>query len=231
MTNSSGATQNELSYDPSGRSAILQNSSQLPDFQYAGYYTHTASGLNLTLHRAYSPTLGRFINRDPMEEDSQNNLYAYAENNPVGLVDPSGLAADTFMYDSVVDAVKAGISENRATILATRSNRSEMGFWVYKKPDECTKWAYSEPFTSSGTYISQSLADAHKPQGMIIGAFAHTHPDIRPWWISDVGYENFSIYDIKLLRSQDMTGYLYNASDQLKCYVPPNGDTRGTLVP
>ena len=36
------------------------------DFQYAGYYFHAPSGLNLTTYRAYNPTLGRWINRDPI---------------------------------------------------------------------------------------------------------------------------------------------------------------------
>ncbi len=35
------------------------------DFQYAGYYYHAPSGLNLTTFRAYNPSLGRWINRDP----------------------------------------------------------------------------------------------------------------------------------------------------------------------
>jgi len=36
------------------------------DFQYAGYYYHAPSGLNLTTYRAYNSTLGRWINRDPL---------------------------------------------------------------------------------------------------------------------------------------------------------------------
>jgi hypothetical protein len=32
------------------------------DFGYAGYYVHSRSGLNLTVYRAYNPTLGRWIN-------------------------------------------------------------------------------------------------------------------------------------------------------------------------
>ena len=32
------------------------------DFGYAGYYFHAPSGLNLCTYRAYSPSLGRWIN-------------------------------------------------------------------------------------------------------------------------------------------------------------------------
>jgi RHS repeat-associated protein len=61
------------------------------DFGYAGYYVHGPSGLNLTTHRAYSPSLGRWINRDPIGERGGINLYDYVSNRPTEDIDPSGL--------------------------------------------------------------------------------------------------------------------------------------------
>ena len=89
VTNSSGATVWQSSYDPYGRATILQGT-VTPDFQYAGYYYHAPSSLNLTLHRAYSPTLGRWLNRDPIEEEGGVNLYNYSDNDPIDFNDPSG---------------------------------------------------------------------------------------------------------------------------------------------
>jgi RHS repeat-associated protein len=60
------------------------------DFGYAGYYFHAPSGLNLTTYRAYSPSLGRWINRDPIGEVGGVNLYDYVRNNPASYVDPEG---------------------------------------------------------------------------------------------------------------------------------------------
>ena len=90
LTDSSGVVQAEYSYDPYGQATKLQGS-VASDFQYAGYYFHAPSGLNLTASRAYSPGLGRFINRDPMEEDGGVNLYGYVDGDPVNSSDPSGL--------------------------------------------------------------------------------------------------------------------------------------------
>jgi uncharacterized protein RhaS with RHS repeats len=42
--------------------------------------------------RAYDPNLGRWINRDPIEESGGINLFGYVNNNPINFIDPFGLA-------------------------------------------------------------------------------------------------------------------------------------------
>ncbi len=90
VTNSAGIAVCELAYDPFGGPIQLLGNA-IPDFQYAGYYVHEPSGLSLTRARAYSSRLGRFLNRDPIEETGAVNLYEYT-NNPISFVDPLGTA-------------------------------------------------------------------------------------------------------------------------------------------
>jgi len=88
--NSSGSIEAQLAYDPFGCVRQIQGTS-FPDFQYAGYYEHSPSALNLTRTRAYSGTQGRFINRDLLGELGGVNLYSYVMNSPTNSRDPLGL--------------------------------------------------------------------------------------------------------------------------------------------
>jgi RHS repeat-associated protein len=58
------------------------------DVGFSGNYYHKASGLLLTLYRAYDANLGRWLSRDPIGEDGGMNLYGYVLNNPINLSDP-----------------------------------------------------------------------------------------------------------------------------------------------
>ncbi len=58
---------------------------------YAGMFIHTASGLYLTLNRAYDPYSGRWLSRDPAGEDGGINLYGYVDQDPINQLDRFGL--------------------------------------------------------------------------------------------------------------------------------------------
>jgi len=66
-TNISGSVQAEYSYDPYGRVTQLQGSAA-SDLQYAAYYFHAPSVLNLTQYRPYASNLARWVSRDPIGE-------------------------------------------------------------------------------------------------------------------------------------------------------------------
>ena len=59
----------------------------------ASIYFHAASGLHLAMYRVYDAELGRWLSRDPIEENGGLNLYAYCNNDPLNCVDLPGLDA------------------------------------------------------------------------------------------------------------------------------------------
>jgi RHS repeat-associated protein len=97
-TGTSGTILARYDYDPYGRPTQIQGT-LTSDFQYAGYYEHLASGLNLTKYRAYDPITSRWLSRDPLTNAEMRqgpNLYEYCSNDPVKNVDPLGKQAYDF---------------------------------------------------------------------------------------------------------------------------------------
>ncbi len=62
LTNSAGIIQAQYAYDPYGIKTVIQGAIN-SDFQYAGFYYHVPSSLDLGNAAAYSPSFGRILNR------------------------------------------------------------------------------------------------------------------------------------------------------------------------
>jgi RHS repeat-associated protein len=79
------ATPNE---DPDGDSAIFSL-----DLRFPGQLFDGESGLHDNFYRTYDPTVGRYLEADPLGQAGGLNLFAYVESDPINNVDPEGLQA------------------------------------------------------------------------------------------------------------------------------------------
>ncbi|MBT3058092.1 MAG: DUF2235 domain-containing protein [Candidatus Thiodiazotropha sp. (ex Lucina pensylvanica)] len=77
--------------DPDGDQISFQLNLRLP-----GQYEDTETGLYYNYYRYYDPETGRYLSSDPLDLNAGMNTYAYAANDPVRNIDPTGLLLFAF---------------------------------------------------------------------------------------------------------------------------------------
>lgn len=70
-------------------------------FRFSPKYLDTETGMYYYGRRFYLPHLGRWLNRDPIEEDGGENLYAFCKNNGLMYFDYLGMDFWGYFFDAV----------------------------------------------------------------------------------------------------------------------------------
>ena len=126
----------KYSYDAWGVCTIAQDSSDcniasVNPFRYRGYYYDSEIGFYYLQSRYFNPSVGRFINADEIANLGVGrsipcfNLFTYAENTPISMIDENGYAA----INIVCAAIGAVIGW-------------PIGDWVAKKLGYYSGWKY-----------------------------------------------------------------------------------------
>ena len=110
LTNSAGAQVGSYTYDAFGN-IVAQTGNAANDNPYRFSTKEQIGGLYSYGFRFYSPGLGRFINRDPLDEDGGTNLYGFVGNDPVNQVDMYGLVGGGLQVGGAANlGVASGVS-------------------------------------------------------------------------------------------------------------------------
>jgi len=77
-------------YEPFGKVKLSSGSINFTE-RFPGQYFDSETGLYQNYFRDYDPSIGRYIESDPIGLEGGINTYAYVEGNPLTFTDPLGL--------------------------------------------------------------------------------------------------------------------------------------------
>ena len=193
-------------YDYSAFGQLIASNAYLKDefnFLFSTKYFDKETNLYYYGYRFYNPQMGRWINRDPLEEVDEENLYAFVANNPINTVDLLGLYAIDFHYYAIYYMLRAKeYSQAAADNLAGFSqyvdnNRKTDATKIFYNPKRSARFHFpgataTTPTVRNDPTAKQNLIDAFASKGTgrtaRIGAALHTYADswghegFTPWW-------------------------------------------------
>ncbi|MBN1662328.1 MAG: C40 family peptidase [Deltaproteobacteria bacterium] len=116
LSDSAGTIVQRYEYDTFGNTTITLQGNISQPYAFTGREWHTETGMYFYRARYYDPQVGRFVTKDPIGfAGGDVNLYGYVLNNPVMLIDPSGLEAQSRanwavdQYNNNSDAWRGGL--------------------------------------------------------------------------------------------------------------------------
>jgi RHS repeat-associated protein len=86
-------------------------------FRWSTKFTDEESGLVDYGYRLYSPSLGRWMSRDPIEEEDIRNLYAFVGNRPIAAFDRLGLSILTVLPNPGEQSANAAQARTGASLI------------------------------------------------------------------------------------------------------------------
>ncbi len=115
LTDSTGAVVAHYEYSPFGQLVKVEGSyAEENPFRFSSEYYDSETGLIYYNYRYYSPDLGRWTSRDPIEELGGYNLYNMVDNSPADLWDDVGLRHVCSGFTDILDWLAGVFSKGKS---------------------------------------------------------------------------------------------------------------------
>jgi len=112
LSNGAGGINNTYTYDTFGNSSGSTGGLSNP-FQYTGREFDSETRIYLYRARYYDSSTGRFLSEDPIAFVGGTNFYAYVNDAPTRLIDPSGLLGIEPATQQQIDALQGLFPNSR----------------------------------------------------------------------------------------------------------------------
>jgi RHS repeat-associated protein len=135
-------------------------------------------------NRPYAPTLQRWLNHDPIQEQGGLNLYEYVQNNPVRYIDPLGLQIPPQVIDEIGQIIdEDGPVIEADTEAAAEATEAEIQNLMQKArdlyPKLCNKFQLHHPIPKYlGGNPDQTLIELEAPYHQLI---TNTFRNLAPY--------------------------------------------------
>jgi RHS repeat-associated protein len=123
------------------------------NIRFPGQYYQAETGLNQNVFRDYDPAVGRYVESDPIGLDGGVSTYAYADGNPIGESDATGLDPDGGPYHPPEGTTLKCTDEDGCTMLSGK-------MWVLMRMINSHQlWDWLNPPPRGGGRHAKEIAD------------------------------------------------------------------------
>ncbi|HYF39920.1 MAG TPA: RHS repeat-associated core domain-containing protein, partial [Gemmatimonadales bacterium] len=209
MTNGAKATVWNVRFEPFGRASVFGTPTADLDLRLPGQWLQDEmGGLHQNGFRDYDPTTGRYVEADPLGLSAGENVYSYADENPVIVTDPTGLEGPGFWNSP--QTLGAWGRNHGAELAGLRDHLQSRRLWghsryggrgwgtqIFSFIRHCTTTCVLS--REVGTELTLSMGGINEAQGFLrhdVPNFLDRIRGISPWafqlddyWANQVGAE------------------------------------------